>query len=247
MIQNLFKISLRLLWRDRFFTLLNLTGLAVGLSAALLLMLWVQDELAFDQQHRQRTNIVRVLTNWDFGGEREWTSETPAGLGPAAKEEIPEVQEMIRIWTRGTHTLRVGAALTEAKKCIIADRAMFEVFDFPLAKSDGSKPLSTPNGILYHRKTRTNPVRRCRPTGKDNPLYRQTGCRCNRCVERLPFSIPAQPHRAADYLPAARMAGYFLCQNSLRQNRRGHRFGTGSVREILPRKNFQVSIRGRAV
>ncbi len=102
MIQNLFKLSFRLLWRDRFFTLLNLSGLAVGLGAALLIMLWVQDELTYDQQHRQGANIARVLTNWDFGGNREWTTTTPAGLGPEAKTEIPEIQEVARVWEMHT-------------------------------------------------------------------------------------------------------------------------------------------------
>lgn len=152
MINNLLKLSLRLLWRDRFFTLLNLSGLAAGLGAALLIMLWVQDELTFDHQHRQGQNIVRVLTNWDFGGNREWTTTTPAGLAPEAKREIPEIQEAVRVWNLHTRTISVNAALFEVKKCLIVDQSFFEVFDFPLIKTDGSIPLTTPNGILITEK-----------------------------------------------------------------------------------------------
>ncbi|MDO8366723.1 MAG: ABC transporter permease [Saprospiraceae bacterium] len=166
MIQNLFKLSFRLLWRDRFFTLINLSGLAVGLAAALLIMLWVQDELTFDQQHRQGANIARVLTNWDFGGNREWTTTTPAGLGPEARAEIPEIQEVTRVWEMHTRTLSVNAALFEAKNCMIVDQSFFEVFDFELVKSDGSKPLSTPNGILITEKLAKTLFADADPLGK---------------------------------------------------------------------------------
>ncbi len=142
------RFTLRALWRDRTYTALNLIGLATGLAAALLVLLWVQDELTFDRSHQQGKNIVRVLTNWDFGGERQWTSVTPAGLGPAAKIELPEVQEAVRTWRFGTGTFQIGPTLLEAENALIVDNTFFEVFDFPLLRSDGSKPLSIPNGIL---------------------------------------------------------------------------------------------------
>lgn len=140
--------ALRALRRDRIYTALNLLGLATGLGAALLVLLWVQDELTYDRFHRQGKNIVRVLTNWDFGGKREWTETTPAGLGPAAKAELPEVQEAVRVWRFGTRTFQIGATLLEADHALIVDKAFFDLFDFPLLRSDGSAPLQTPNGIL---------------------------------------------------------------------------------------------------
>ncbi|HRI62114.1 MAG TPA: hypothetical protein PK228_20380, partial [Saprospiraceae bacterium] len=80
MLRNHLAFAFRALHRDRIYTVLNLAGLAAGLAAALLVLLWVQDELTFDRSHRQGKNIVRVLTNWDFGGERQWSETTPANL-----------------------------------------------------------------------------------------------------------------------------------------------------------------------
>jgi len=148
MLRNNLTHAFRALRRDRVYTALNLAGLAAGLAAALLVLLWVQDELTFDRSHRQGKNITRVLTNWDFGGERQWTEVTPAGLAPAAKAELPEVQEAVRTWNFHTSTFQVGASLMEVEDALIVDNAFFEVFDFPILRSDGSKPLSTPNGIL---------------------------------------------------------------------------------------------------
>lgn len=148
MLRHHLLFALRALRRDRIYTALNLLGLATGLAAALLVLLWVQDELTFDRFHRQGKNIYRVLTNWDFGGKREWAEVTPAGLGPAVKAELPGVQEAVRVWRNGTCTFQAGATLMEAADVLIVDKAFFDVFDFPILRSDGSKPLQTPNGIL---------------------------------------------------------------------------------------------------
>lgn len=168
------KFSLRALWRDRTYTALNLIGLSTGLAAALLVLLWVQDELTFDRSHRQGDNIVRVLTNWDFGGQRQWTSVTPAGLAPAAKSEIPEVQEAVRVWRFGTKAFQIGPTVLEAENTLIVDNTFFEVFDFPLLRSDGSKPLSTANGILITEKLARKFFADADPLGKtlrfDNKL-----------------------------------------------------------------------------
>jgi putative ABC transport system permease protein len=148
MLRHHLSFAFRALRRDRIYTGLNILGLATGLAAALLVLLWVQDELTFDRFHRQGKNITRVLSNWSFGGNREWTEVTPARLAPAAKAELPEVQEAVRVWQFGARTFQIGATLLEADDAMIVDDAFFDLFDFPILRSDGSAPLQTPNGIL---------------------------------------------------------------------------------------------------
>ena len=63
MLRNNLTHAFRALRRDRIYTALNLVGLATGLAAALLVLLWVQDEMTYDRSHRQGKNIARVLTN----------------------------------------------------------------------------------------------------------------------------------------------------------------------------------------
>jgi putative ABC transport system permease protein len=152
MLLSQLKIAFRALCRDRLYSSLNLFGLAIGLGAAMLLSLWVQDELTFDRWHRQGENTVRILTNWNFGGQRQFTPSTPAGLGPEARAQLPEIQEVARVWRLGGRAVQVGAARFEIEKPLVVDRAFFDIFDFPLVQSDGSKPLTTPNGILITEK-----------------------------------------------------------------------------------------------
>lgn len=166
MLQHYFRQSLRALSRDRLYTLLNLSGLAVGLAAALLVLLWVQDELTYDGFHRQGQNIYRILTNWNFGGARQWTAVTPAGLAPEAKANLPEVQDVARTWRIGNRTIQINATMIEAKDCVVADKSLFDMFDFPLVKTDGSAPLTHPNGILLTEKLARQCFADADPLGK---------------------------------------------------------------------------------
>ena len=60
MISNYLKITLRYLWRYKLYSFINIIGLAVGLSCALLIMVWVQDELSYDQFHSNSENLYRI-------------------------------------------------------------------------------------------------------------------------------------------------------------------------------------------
>ena len=74
--------ALRNLWRDKFYTFLNGTGLAIGMAAALLIFLWANDELSYDNFHAEGDRIYRVNATWTFSGNAEkigFYALTPGG------------------------------------------------------------------------------------------------------------------------------------------------------------------------
>ncbi len=148
MIQNLFKISFRLLWRDRFFTLLNVAGLAVGMSAAVFMFLWANDELTFDHAHSKGDRIYRVLTNWKFGEEREYTSSCSAPLTDEARNTVPGIDLMLRTWNLGEQTFVVGANRVALEKVFVAENGFFQMFDFPFLLGNAQTALSSPNNVV---------------------------------------------------------------------------------------------------
>ena len=83
MLKNHFKIALRNLTKNRFFSLLNLTGLAVGMAVSLILMLFVKKELSFDQYHEKGKDIVRAGLNVSYEDTHEKWIATPNIAGPA--------------------------------------------------------------------------------------------------------------------------------------------------------------------
>ncbi|MCC6461778.1 MAG: ABC transporter permease [Saprospiraceae bacterium] len=149
---NSLNIAFRSLRRERFFTLLNISGLAAGLAAAVLLLLWVQDELSFDRFHSRSDRIYRVLTNWQFDDDREWIAQTPAPLVEEGRASIPEAAQMARTWRLASQTIFYGAARTEMEKMLIVENGFFRSFDFPFLKGNAATALADPKNIVCTEK-----------------------------------------------------------------------------------------------
>lgn len=93
MIQNFFRITVRNISRHKGFTFINVTGLAVGLAASLLILLWVQDEMSYEKFNLNAENIYRVEEDQFYSGARYHVTVTPHPSGPVWKQKIPEIKE----------------------------------------------------------------------------------------------------------------------------------------------------------
>jgi putative ABC transport system permease protein len=92
MIKNYIIIALRNIKRYSIYSILNISGLAIGMAGAFLILLWVQNELSYDRFHKNADCLYRVLENqYSDGGDVLQTALTPNALAPALKEEYPEI------------------------------------------------------------------------------------------------------------------------------------------------------------
>ena len=92
MIKNYFKIALRNIKRYSTYSILNISGMAIGMTCAILILLWVQDEYSYDRHFKNADNLYRVIENQNpSGGEVTPLGVAPVALTPALKEEYPEI------------------------------------------------------------------------------------------------------------------------------------------------------------
>jgi putative ABC transport system permease protein len=126
------KFAIRNLLKTRLFGILNSTGLAVGMAAAVLILLWVQNELSFDSFHTKAPRIYQIITHNQVNKEETWHwSSTPLPLAEQA-ERLPEVEQVTRVIQSFWNGLpiRVGAQLTNEKNVACVDENWFQVFDY---------------------------------------------------------------------------------------------------------------------
>ena len=97
MIKNFFLIAIRNIVRHKVFTFINVFGLAIGIAASLLILLWVQDELSFDTFNKKAETIYRVEEDQFYSGRCYNVTVTPYPSGPVWKEKIPEIKEQVRL------------------------------------------------------------------------------------------------------------------------------------------------------
>src|SRR5688572_17978702 len=108
MFKNYFKTAVRNLVKNKFYSLLNLTGLAVGLATCLLIFLYVSDELSYDKYHQKSQRIYRVNNEVKFGGNYFDIAQAPALMGPTMVMEIPRVEQYTRLRWYGGFLVKKG-------------------------------------------------------------------------------------------------------------------------------------------
>jgi ABC-type antimicrobial peptide transport system permease subunit len=143
-----FKIALRTFWRNRLYTFLNFTGLSVGLSASVLILLWVQNERSFDGYHEKSEQIFRV-TNTLVKQDPPWIwSNSPYVLGGAAQLEIPGVEKVTRFSPYiPTSVFKIGDKYFEEKKIAQVDSNWFDFFRYSFIAGNESA-LREPNALV---------------------------------------------------------------------------------------------------
>ncbi len=150
MIKNYLKIAIRNLWRNKGFSAINIAGLAIGMAAAMLILLWVQNELSYDRFY-EKTDRIFLLNSRDMdNGKLSVWSNTPGLLAPALKNDYPEVEDAVRyrivyfLMTEGEKHLNVPG--------FFADSSFLSVFNFPLLKGSSKTALNGNHNIVITEK-----------------------------------------------------------------------------------------------
>ena len=131
MLHNYIKIALRSLWRSKVHSLINILGLGLGVACCILIVLFVRDEWTFDHFHSKAERIYRVYAREDWGENQQFFNTiTPLPMGPALKENFPEVEMYVRINPVGVQ-VKVGENQF-SEQAIIGSQDFFDVFDFEL-------------------------------------------------------------------------------------------------------------------
>ena len=147
MIKNYFKIALRNLYRHKGFTILNISGLAIGMTAGFLVLLYVAFELSYDNMHSKTDSIYRVVANIDTPSEKIEAGIAAWAVGPNIEKEFPEILKSTRILNEDFTIVKDGTKFVE-DHVIAVDSAFFEIFDFDLIKGDKSQVLKRPNSLV---------------------------------------------------------------------------------------------------
>jgi putative ABC transport system permease protein len=167
MIQNFFKIAVRNIARHKGFTFINITGLAVGLAASLLILLWVQDEFSYERFNKKGPGIYRVEEDQFYSGDRYHVTVTPVPAGPVWKEKIPEIEDQVRINLWLPRVLLQNSEKVFFESAIAAvDSSLLKIFTFPLSMGDPATALNSPHSIILTQKLASKYFGNENPVGK---------------------------------------------------------------------------------
>lgn len=181
MFQNYFKVALRNILKHKFYSALNIAGLALGLTSCFIIGLYVLDELTFDKFHTDHENIYSVALHGRIGGQEIYTSSSSPPIAQAMIQGIPGVEKAVRIRQFSNAVMKFeDKAFTEAD-VLMVDSNFFDFFSFKLIQGQPNKVLKDINTMVMTPEAaeryfgKQDPIGKIITVGNDNIAYTVTG------------------------------------------------------------------------
>jgi putative ABC transport system permease protein len=141
MVKNFLKIAFRNLWRSKGFSAINILGLTVGMASAILILLWIQNEMSFDRFHNNKDRLYEAWDRETFDADLHCWNTTPKILGPTLKQDYPEIENATRVNWGNNFLFTIGEKrITAMGTCV--DPAFLTMFSFPLVRGEVKSALN---------------------------------------------------------------------------------------------------------
>jgi putative ABC transport system permease protein len=186
MLKNHIKIALRNLFRHKGYSLINIAGLAIGMAACLLILLYVNHELSYDNYNEDADRIYRIAFSALWGGRDINICVAPAPMAKTILDTYPEIEETVRFRDRGSFIVQYGDNSFKENRIIFVDNSFFSTFTVPLISGDPKTVLVEPNTLVLSRKTAEKYFRNEDPIGKTLKLDNRTDYEVTGVFEEIP-------------------------------------------------------------
>ena len=211
MFRNYFKIAFRNIVRHKAYSLINISGLAIGMASSILILLWVQHELSYDRFHQNAGEIYRITSNaGDFK-----TSVSTAAMPQGFQSVMPMIKNTVRLSKPANMLFTIGDRKFEESRVFFVDSTFLSVFSFPLLKGDLPSALQRPDGVVITQDMAKKYF------GSDNPIGKiiRKDNSDNLVVTGVMANIPSNSHLQFDFIiPMSFLAHYYEMTNNLWDN-----------------------------
>lgn len=153
MFWNYFKITLRRLLKDRFYSAINILGLAIGIACFMYILIYVKDELSYDAYHEKADRIYRIDFRGKLGETEAYVPEVGAITGQILQQELPEIETFTRIREPGDYLVRYEDQTYRESNIYFADSTLLDVFSFHLIEGKKDHVLDGPGKVLITEST----------------------------------------------------------------------------------------------
>ncbi|MCX6223362.1 MAG: ABC transporter permease, partial [Bacteroidia bacterium] len=148
MLSNYIIVAVRNLLRQKGYSFINIIGLALGISAAMFIFIWVSDEVSMNRFHKNVDRIYRVEQDQNYDGKIYHVTVTPFPSGEGWKKEIPEIETTVRATQAGALLTKYRDKAFYENGITCVDSTFLKVFTFPLVKGDPNTALREPYSIV---------------------------------------------------------------------------------------------------
>ncbi len=148
MFKNYLTIAFRNLNRQKIYSLINISGLALGMTAFLIIAVWVWHEFSYDRFHEHAGRIYRVAEKRHFPDQVRLSNRTPGPLSTVLKENFPEIKSVARVAWTGERVCRYQDKVHYENHILTVDPGFLRIFTFPIVVGDRAKALDDPFSVV---------------------------------------------------------------------------------------------------
>ena len=186
MFSNFFIIALRLLQRDKLHSIINIIGLSIGIACCIIIMMYLQNELTYDQYHENADRIYRMgikITMDDQSAEYPMVSWS---FGKRLKEAYPEIEDYVRIKPYSGVLFKFEEKVFYEDEIALADPSIFKIFSFKFICGDPATCLDKPGNLILTKTLARKYFGDQNPIGKIIQLGNEYDCDVTAVVEDMP-------------------------------------------------------------
>src|SRR4030042_519311 len=198
MLKNYFITAYRSIVKNKFYSILNIFGPAIGITCAILILLYIQEELTFDKHYKNYDRIYRLESDFNISGKATLAALVPMPMAPTLKDEYPEIKEIARFAGFGLQDILFQYKDLKffEDKIYFADSTVFKLFDYEFILGSPDNALNEPNSIVVTESFAS------RYFGKENPMGEvlTTSNFGNCSVTGVIEDVPANSHLRFDCL-----------------------------------------------
>jgi len=202
MIRNYIITALRVFKKQKTYSFINILGLSVGLASAVLIGIYIIDELSYDRHVKDADRIFRVGITEVFQGKEIWYTGVAAPVGETMRKEIPEVETTVRIADWSDHIVKLQDKAFVEKRVILADSNFFEFFGYSLVMGNSKECLQGKNKIALSESL-ARKYFGYRGTGDASPIGKQLLVGPKGIVSEVTAvfaDLPPNTHMKADFI-----------------------------------------------
>ena len=197
MIRNFFKVTYRNFTRQKGYSIINILGLAIGLASAILIFIFIMNELSYDKCYKNYDRIYRVYMDGQMGENVIHAAWTPAPMASTLKKDFPEVEYSARVREQGNMLIKYKDKKFIEKSMLFVDSSFFDIFSIPLIKGDPHEVLTKKYSVVVTPSAAKrifgdeDPVGKMIRFNQDTAYYTVTG---------IMEEVPSNSHFDADIL-----------------------------------------------
>ncbi len=196
MIKHHIKIAVKSAIKNKQSTFINIVGLAMGLACAILIYIWVGDELSIEKQHKNADQICQVYLKGTSGNNVSFQSTTPPLIPQKIKNSYPEILDFTRIYTINEVVLKHNERIFNETRGVAADQSVFDIFSYGILSGIKENALQDPYSIVLTKSYAEKYFGKENPIGKNITANNQFSFKVTAVIE----DFPKNAYRPFDFI-----------------------------------------------